>query len=453
VATRQGTEALPARPAVLLPVPALHWFLHATILAGLLVGWTERGWATALPQLGLFAIALVATGRVVARGGALHAPWLAAPLAIPGIAGLLQLVFHRTVYPWATEVATLDWFARLVAFWLGWHLHQRQDTRRYALAAWAWLSIALALLALLERLATPGKAFGLFPTGVGSSMGPFLYANQFARFVETTFPLVLFGALASGASAWFWLLGAGILGAAVVVSSSRMGVAILAAEGAWCLVTAARDARTRRYWRARLGLASAMCLALASAAGWEPLWRELGRPDQLGDRRPLTLATLEMARDRLGWGWGLGTWATVYPAYARFDDGLYDHQAHNDWAQWAAEGGLIVLVAMLMVAVGICRAAWRARWGVGLVGVLVHALVDYPFLHQRPAFGYYFFALAGMLIAEASGSGCWPAVAGPASSREVAPEVGFTRPATRAPARPASRGSTGDSSGNNRSCG
>ena len=108
-----------------------------------------------------------------------------------------------------------------------------------------------------------------------------------------------------------------------------------------------------------------------------------------------------MARARPLTGFGLGTWSTAYPAYATFDDGKRDNQAHNDWLQWASEGGLPLLA--LMVAMGglLVRPALRSVWGVGLLAVLLHCLVDYHF-QQRPVFGYYYFALAGLVCAFAA---------------------------------------------------
>jgi hypothetical protein len=47
-----------------------------------------------------------------------------------------------------------------------------------------------------------------------------------------------------------------------------------------------------------------------------------------------------MIHDRLWAGLGLGTWSAAYPAYASYDDGTFVNQAHNDWLQWGAEGGL-----------------------------------------------------------------------------------------------------------------
>ena len=70
-----------------------------------------------------------------------------------------------------------------------------------------------------------------------------------------------------------------------------------------------------------------------------------------------------MVRDRPLAGFGLGTWSDAYPAYAHFDDGNFVNQAHNDWVQWAAEGGVPFFLIMLAIAALTVRPAIRSLWG------------------------------------------------------------------------------------------
>ena len=74
------------------------------------------------------------------------------------------------------------------------------------------------------------------------------------------------------------------------------------------------------------------------------------------------------------------------------------NQAHNDWLQWAAEGGIPMLILMLFVVARSAGPAIRSLWGIGILAVFVHALVDYPF-GQRPALAAFFFALLGSAAA------------------------------------------------------
>jgi O-antigen ligase len=105
-----------------------------------------------------------------------------------------------------------------------------------------------------------------------------------------------------------------------------------------------------------------------------------------------------MVEDRPLLGFGLGTWSTVYPGYATSDDGLFINQAHDDWAQWAAEGGLPFACLMLAVAVWAARRGLSTGWGLGVAAVFVHCLVDYPI--QRTGVALVMFAMLGALAAE-----------------------------------------------------
>jgi hypothetical protein len=98
-----------------------------------------------------------------------------------------------------------------------------------------------------------------------------------------------------------------------------------------------------------------------------------------------------MIHDRPLTGFGLGTWSIVYFGYAPDDDGLIANQAHNDWAQWAAEGGLLFFGLMLSIAVWSFPFAWRTGWGLGVIAVFLHCLVDYPI--QRTAVAFVMFTI------------------------------------------------------------
>ena len=56
----------------------------------------------------------------------------------------------------------------------------------------------------------------------------------------------------------------------------------------------------------------------------------------------------------------------MYPRYAGLDTGLTVNQAHNDWAQWAAEGGLPFLLVMILFAGLLCKPAFRSIYGLGV---------------------------------------------------------------------------------------
>jgi O-antigen ligase len=132
-------------------------------------------------------------------------------------------------------------------------------------------------------------------------------------------------------------------------------------------------------------------------AGWQFLWSRFQEPNPYGLRWHLFQSSLEMWQARPFTGWGLGTWSEVYPGFARYDDGSFVNQAHNDWAQWAVEGGLPLLILMLFVTIRAVRPAVRSVWGIGILAVFAHCLVDYP-MQQRPALAFFFFVMLGITM-------------------------------------------------------
>jgi O-antigen ligase len=93
----------------------------------------------------------------------------------------------------------------------------------------------------------------------------------------------------------------------------------------------------------------------------------------------------------------MGAWPTAYPKYAIFDSGAFANQAHCDWLQWTAEGGILFGISLLVLFAWALRLAWKTIWGLGIASVFLHACVDYPF--SRPALGSFFAVMLALLAA------------------------------------------------------
>ncbi len=141
----------------------------------------------------------------------------------------------------------------------------------------------------------------------------------------------------------------------------------------------------------------ACALVFSTLVGGQLLWSRLRNVSPLQFRREIGLSTLRMIQERPWQGFGLGTFATVYPAYALFDEGRAVEHAHSDWAEWTAEGG-IPFAALLLVAVVLSlRPAVRSPWGLGVIAIFLHSLVDFPL--RIPALAALTFVLLGALAA------------------------------------------------------
>jgi O-antigen ligase len=319
--------------------------------------------------------------------------WSAALAAILGagaIWAVIQALSGISVDPHRTLEAALEWTVRAVAFAIGVSIG-------VTLARQPFLTAQL----LFGTLVSVASIVALFLEAVpaGAALGPFAYKNQFAAFVEPLLGIALASAILDQRRWALWTAGTALLFACVVAAGSRAGVILCAAELVFIPIVAfgRRLIGGRSLVRvAALGLAaSALSVAMV---GWTAIWTRFQEPNPYALRADLLRSSVAMIRERPLTGFGLGAWSSAYPAYARFDDGSFVNQAHSDWAQWAAEGGLpfFALLAIFVVMLG--RPALRSLWGLGLLAVFAHAVLDYPF-QQRPALAAYFFALAGIAFA------------------------------------------------------
>jgi O-antigen ligase len=304
----------------------------------------------------------------------------------------VQIAAGSSIYLSQTHAARLTWTAWLAAYLLASSAARRDDrSRPWMLAAISHFSIALAFVAILQRFTAGGRVFWVFDSGYQTGqMGPWVYDNQYAGFVLLTLPVSLWRA-----HGWTFA-GPALQVASVFVSGSLAGSLLVVIEAlAVMALRAARNELPVAITVRRIAAVGVLAGVILAVTGWDSLAAKLEREEPLRVRADLAASTLQMARDRPWLGWGLGTWSTAYPAYARFDDGAFDNQAHNDWVQWLAEGGVVFFLAMLLLAGGAAGAGWRTGWALGLVFVLAHCLIEYHF-QERPVFGAVFFAIAGL---------------------------------------------------------
>ncbi len=263
-----------------------------------------------------------------------------------------------------------------------------------------WLFIlfgtSVCLLDLLEQASQTDKYFWLVPSRYHSIFGPFAYWNNFAQFVELLLPVTLWRGLAGRKPEAAYLLCAALQIGAVVASGSRAGTVLVLLE---LLAVIALAYGRNRNKTLLLGAALAIGLSVTFiyAAGFEILISKLQQNDQLALRRNIDRSSIAMIRAHPLAGWGLDTYVPVYRMFARYDDGTFVNRAHNDWLQWAAEGGIFFSGAMLVILIWSIRPAIRSGWGIGLIALCLHALVDYPFARFGVC-GWYF-CLLGMLAA------------------------------------------------------
>jgi O-antigen ligase len=345
------------------------------------------GWGYAL---GVFLLAGYWALREILTASGIPSTCVGVALALISLWGLAQLAAGATVYRYATWDASVRSAAMGATAFTASRALSDGRLRLQFLQAFAWFGFAVSVVSVLAYFTSPGHVLWVFPSPYPDVWGPFLSRNDFAGFLELAFPVAMWLALDRSKSehrpamllwAPAWMLAAGL------ASASRAGAVLLILEAAVFLVRFPRRRETLRF--------AVATIVLVCVAGIGTLLGRLSDPDPLRYRREIAASTLKMIADHPWHGFGLGTYAQVYPAYATFDSGAAVEHAHDEWLEWAAEGGIPLAAVWAVLAVGIAGPALRSLWGLGVVAALLHATVDYPF--ARFGLTAWTFALIGAI--------------------------------------------------------
>jgi O-antigen ligase len=265
---------------------------------------------------------------------------------------------------------------------------------------------------------SPRLAFGLVKTRHLELWGPFANRNMFALAAALVIPLAAMVAIRSRNYA-LWLVPAILVTGAVVSSGSRSGAAILLVE--WCAMLYTIARREKKSWSlfpAAAVLAGATFFAVASP---ETLLGRLTLADFTETRLHFYRAAATSVAERPWLGAGGGAFAFQYAAHAPIDFGATVDHAHNDWVEWAVEGGVLLPIAMAVLMWKQLAASRDLLLSTSSSSLLIASVVDYPF--HRPSWLLIAF---GVLTIAAKAAGV----------RELASETSESRKSQSRPIRP-----------------
>lgn len=270
----------------------------------------------------------------------------------------------------------------------------------------------LAIFGLTQSFTSPTKVYWIRELDQSTAFGPFINRHHFAGYMELTIALPL-GLLFAGGVArekmLLYLFVAGLMGIALVMTTSRGGIISLVAEIFFLGVVTAiwrtqkeqhhhhRKSSRFKQLGIRLGVAGALLIGLffgVMALGGEfSIYRfidTVNTDDPTTGRAHFWSVTLEIIKAHPVVGTGLGAFGVVY---TRFDsrNGLFRlEQAHNDYLQVFSDGGILGgLLALSFVVLLFYLAIKRAksqddfRRAValsalsGCFAVLVHSFFDF----------------------------------------------------------------------------
>ena len=362
----------------------------------------RSAWAHQSFQIGvsaLVAVSLVAGGR----GGVGHFAkgWVTWLLYLVPVWGVFQLLAHTTASTFETREVLLRWSALVGVFFLSQTAAKSKRAEHLVLITFLCFATAIGVLCLAQLYTSRGRVLWIFPSGYPDVYGPFPSYNNYAQFVELALPVALWHALRNDQRSWWYSIAAGLLYSSVIGSASRAGVALCTAEVLGMLLIGWLTRRDRntghrtRISRSALIAIPILAVACTLVIGWHRVWQRFELNGRYEVHREYLVSAMEMAKARPLTGYGLGTFPEVYQRYAIKVFPFYANHAHNDWIEFADEGGIPFLLMILVPFAAAIPIALRHPWGLGVVSVMLHACVDFPF--ARPAVSGWMFLLLGLL--------------------------------------------------------
>jgi hypothetical protein len=369
--------------------------LWAALLAGLCVAWSPRYWAVAVT---IAAVSLVAVGWTVAAmvelrkdPEGIRLPWQSVLVVLIGAWPFLQIALKITVVPQLTMYSGVVWGISAVGFLVSAEILREREARGVFLSCMMWSVTVLAVIATVQFF-SHSNVFGVFEASEGV-FGTLIYRNQFAALMEMAGPVALWYMLERN----FWLGGICyvLIASAAIASASRAGFVLMCGELVVFMIIVL--AQRRREAKGIVATFAALALIVgltATIAGTERIRQRFEDSDPYAVRRELLASTKKLIAERPVTGFGMGTWPAIYPHVASFDEASeVAIEAHNDWAQWTAEGGPGFLILMAALVISIAIPATRSVWGLGILSVMAHSYLDFPV--REPVLSVMWFVLAG----------------------------------------------------------
>ena len=315
--------------------------------------------------------------------------------------GVVQILAHTTASTMETREAILRWGALAAVFFLAQTVAGTSMAREAMLQAFLCFAAVMALLCLTQLFTSAGRVLWAFPSGYPDVYATFPNHNNYAQFIEVSLPIALWRTMRDGWRSWGYALIGGVMYASVIGAASRAGAILCTAELV-AMLAIGMIQHGRQDFR-RLLRSSAVALVMVpllaaiftSVVGWQRIWERFQQNDAYEGRLEFTLSAIDMAKHRPLMGYGLDTFPEVYQQHAMKEFPFYVNHAHNDWAEFAADGGIPFLLLVFIPFAAAVPVAIRHPWGLGLAAVMLHACVDYPF--PRPAVSGWMFAMLGLL--------------------------------------------------------
>jgi O-antigen ligase len=380
----------------------LRFGVFGLLLFGPLAFGAVEPWSISIIEVGagllfvLWAVQQVAAAQLKIVGNPLFLPMLL-------FAGLIlwQLAAGRTAYSPDTSSAAMLYCAYGVLCFLVAQCLRR--TSQVKALAWVFsgYGFTIAMFALMQGIASNGKLYWLRSLqSDGWIYGPYVNHNHYAGLMEMLTPIPLVVSLIGGVRGprkALAVLAAAVMASTIFLSGSRGGMIAFAAQ----LILLSTFLSTRRKnSKIAVALGSFLVIALGVLVwlGGDELVDRVaslhsGTRTELsgGTRLTIDRDALKMFAQKPALGWGLGTFPEIYPQFSTLSTNLQVGMAHNDYLQLLVEMGGLGLATVLWFLLTLFRCALKKLkdWPpgtntavtlaalLGVIGILVHSLVDF----------------------------------------------------------------------------
>lgn len=411
--TKFGTAAF----AIIAGIP----FLTTVLFGGVDTG----TWTLISPLIALVVICWIAdslhTGRFSVSSSLVQIPLVL--LIILGLIQLLPFEAVRSLDPYNTRLFLVR-LACYLAF-LAAALVLVSSELRFKIIAFGTMIFGsiMAFAATLQRLASPDAIYGLREPFQAIPFGPFVNQHHFAGFMEMTGALAaafLFSNAVDRDKKLLIAIAALLMTVACILTSSRGGLACFTAGILFVVLMmrfgADRNAVESRSSARNVGVAMAIFALIVVAlvvfvGGDQSLLRGIGLQTASNDissgRLHFWTVAIKIFAAQPILGAGLDAFGVAFTQHDTWNGTFRVEQAHNEYLQLLAEGGIVALGCALAFVVILVRSSFRnirrtsdpllKAIAIGALGgciaILLHSLVDFPL--RTPSNAFFFLMLAG----------------------------------------------------------
>lgn len=391
------------------PIIALFYLIVSTIVILWAIDSFQTGalrFNKSLLQIPLIATVFYAIAQIIPFGS------LAETGGVSGIGRTISLE------PYWTQIFAVHFLALAFLFSASLVYIDSAKRLRKITSLITFFGFAFAFFAILQSVLSPTKIYGIYGPEFAQPFGSFVNRHNFAAYMEMTIAVPL-GLLFVGAipkdKRLLYMTAIGLMGIALLLSGSRGGLVSLLAE---VFFLALLTGKTKGYNQValKIGLAALLIATIIGGAiiigGESSLTRfaETATSSDISTNRThIWSVTLEIIKNNLPFGAGIGAFAAAYTPYDIYNGIERVEQAHNDYLQVLADAGIVGLILAAFFIYQLFRTGLENtkaenlfRRGVavgalaGCFAILVHSIFD--FVLHTTAITVLFLTLVSMLV-------------------------------------------------------